>query len=292
MEKMCIFAYKKTGSPFLKTPKQQYQMEMFIAIAVSLCLIALGFFLYRRHSMTSRPTEVPQAPAPAPVVTAPAPESCGQELAAVPSESPAETMPVEEAPLADEAPTEMEPAEEAPLADEAPTEIDSVEEAPLADEAPTEPEPVAEPTPAPEACAEATPEAATPEQTPFGPDIDEEDDKGVTQNEELIVSLHKILEQDKVFLRHDIHIDDVAKMLLTNRTYITRLMRQEYGLTFIEYVNVARIQYSQNLLYSSTPTTTLDEIAEKSGFLSTSNYCRAFKRYIGTSPLTWLQQVR
>lgn len=118
----------------------------------------------------------------------------------------------------------------------------------------------------------------------------DDDEKSVIQNKQLIASLHKILEEDKVFLQPDIHIDDVARMLLTNRTYVTRMMRQEYGLTFIEYVNIARIQYSQKLLYSSDMT--LDEVAEKSGFQSTSNYCRAFKRYIGTSPMGWLQKMK
>lgn len=118
----------------------------------------------------------------------------------------------------------------------------------------------------------------------------EGNERKVTQNEQLVANLHRVLEEDKVFLRHDIHIDDVAKMLFTNRTYVTQLMRQEYGLSFIEYVNVARIQFSQGLLYTSNMT--LDEVAEQSGFQSTTNYCRAFKRYIGTSPIAWLQQVK
>ncbi len=117
----------------------------------------------------------------------------------------------------------------------------------------------------------------------------DDDEQGI-QNQQLVEDLHKVLEEDKVFLRPDIHIDDVARMLGTNRTYVTRLMRQEYGLSFIEYVNIARIQYSQNLLYTSD--LTLDNIAEMSGFQSTSNYCRAFKRYIGQSPHTWLRDVK
>lgn len=121
-------------------------------------------------------------------------------------------------------------------------------------------------------------------------EVDKDEEKIVTSNKQLIANLHRVLEEEKVFLRPEIRIDDVAKMLLTNRTYVTRLMRQEYGLTFIEYVNVARIQYSQKLLYSTDMT--LDEVAEQSGFLSTSNYCRAFKRYIGSSPHSWLQKVK
>ncbi len=109
--------------------------------------------------------------------------------------------------------------------------------------------------------------------------------------ERLKYNLHKILEMDKVFLQPDIHIEDVAKMLCTNRTYVSRMMREEYGISFIEYVNIARIQYSQQLLYS-TNDITLDMVAEKSGFQSTSNYCRTFKRYIGSTPLNWLQGVK
>lgn len=116
------------------------------------------------------------------------------------------------------------------------------------------------------------------------------EEKVVTHNAQLVADLHTVFEEDKVFLRPDIHIEDVAKMLYTNRTYVTRLMRQEYGLSFIEYVNISRIQHSQGLLYSTD--LTLDDIAEKSGFQSTSNYCRAFKRYIGTTPLAWKKSLK
>lgn len=121
--------------------------------------------------------------------------------------------------------------------------------------------------------------------------VRDDDELKEEKMERLKYNLHKILEMDKVFLQPDIHIEDVAKMLCTNRTYVSRMMREEYGISFIEYVNIARIQYSQQLLYS-TNDITLDMVAEKSGFQSTSNYCRTFKRYIGSTPLNWLQGVK
>lgn len=154
-----------------------------------------------------------------------------------------------------------------------------VEESPVVDQ---HSQPAAEEQPVMEMPKEEEP---TPQDETESKADDDDDEKGVTQNVELVAGLHRVFEEEKVFLRPDIHIEDVAKMLLTNRTYVTRLMRQEYGLSFIEYVNVARIQHSQSLLY--TTNMTLDEVAERSGFQSTSNYCRAFKRYIGTTPLAW-----
>ena len=136
---------------------------------------------------------------------------------------------------------------------------------------------------------QATTEAAAPAETEAeGKSAKEE--SVIPQNEHLIEAMHKLMEEELYYLKDNISIDDMAQQLGTNRTYVTRLMRQEYGLTFIEYVNVARIQYSQMLLYRS-PHITLDEVAEKSGFQSTSNYCRAFKRYTGTTPKGWLQDA-
>lgn len=120
------------------------------------------------------------------------------------------------------------------------------------------------------------------------PATEKEEDSTGRFDSQLIEAIHKLMEEDRYYLQPSINIDDVAQRLGTNRTYVTRLMRQEYGLSFIEYVSVARIQYSQKLLYTS-PHATLEEVAFKSGFLSTSNYCRAFKRYTGTTPKGWLQ---
>lgn len=117
-----------------------------------------------------------------------------------------------------------------------------------------------------------------------------ERDKFSRMNSHLADAMHKMMEEELYYLHPNINIDDVAQKLGTNRTYVTRLMRQEYGLSFIEYVNVARIQYSQKLLYTS-PNITLEDVAFKSGFQSSSNYCRAFKRYTGTTPKGWLQQA-
>lgn len=178
-----------------------------------------------------------------------------------------------DAQVQEEKPTEME--EETPPAEEAQP-IDTEEEAhPIATEEEAQPTAIAE---------EVLPAAIEEEAA------DNEQDSFSRLNEHLVEAIHKMMEEDLYYLNQNINIDDVAHKLGTNRTYVTRLMRQEYGLSFIEYVNVARIQYSQKILYTS-PNITLEEVATKAGFQSTSNYCRAFKRYTGTTPKGWLQTL-
>lgn len=110
-------------------------------------------------------------------------------------------------------------------------------------------------------------------------------DSFMRQNAHLAIKLHELFEENRLYLRQSIKIDDVSSMLGTNRTYVTRLMKQEFGLTFNDYVNLARVEHSQRLLLDSDDT--IENIALASGFPSSSAYCRVFKRITGTSPTTW-----
>lgn len=104
-------------------------------------------------------------------------------------------------------------------------------------------------------------------------------------NQHLADHLHQLMEEDRIYLRQGIHIDDLAEMMGTNRTYVTRLMRTEFGQTFTDYVNNARIIYSKKLLLTSSMT--LEEIAAASGFPNAPSYCRVFKRVTDFTPSAW-----
>lgn len=110
-------------------------------------------------------------------------------------------------------------------------------------------------------------------------------DSFIVQDERLVHQLHQLLEEDKIYLKPGIFIEDVATMMATNRTYVTRLMRQEFNQTFNEYINNARIMYSKKLLL--TTDMTVEDIALASGFPNGSAYCRVFKRFTGISPVAW-----
>lgn len=104
-------------------------------------------------------------------------------------------------------------------------------------------------------------------------------------NRRLEVSLRKLMEEDKIFLTPSIYIDDLAQMMNTNRTYVTRLMRQVYGQSYTDYVNQSRVEYSKQLLL--TTKMGVEDIAMASGFLNASSYCRVFKRLENNSPIAW-----
>lgn len=110
-------------------------------------------------------------------------------------------------------------------------------------------------------------------------------DKFAEQNRHLSDHLHQLMEDDRIYLQPSIHIDDLAEMMGTNRTYVTRLMRQEFGQSFTDYVNNARIIYSKKLLV--TTNMSIEEVANASGFQGAQAYSRVFKRITNATPSAW-----
>jgi AraC-like DNA-binding protein len=101
-------------------------------------------------------------------------------------------------------------------------------------------------------------------------------------NQELVDNLQKLFLEKQVFKNHELKIWDLAAMLGTNRTYVSRIINQEYSRNFCSYVNFHRIKFARELMYNQ-PQLNNEEIAEASGFGSLNSFYRAFKMEIKSS---------
>lgn len=96
----------------------------------------------------------------------------------------------------------------------------------------------------------------------------------------LLPQLTRVIEEDKVYLQSDLRLDDLARLLHTNRTYISRFIKEEFQCNFSEFINRKRIEYAQELFHNS-PGMTQEQIAEMSGFTHASSFSRVFKQCMG-----------
>lgn len=115
-------------------------------------------------------------------------------------------------------------------------------------------------------------------------------DSFIEANKELAARAQRLFHEERLYLRPGIVIDDVVKMLNTNRTYFTRMMRVEFKMSFNEYITKERIAYSQTLLHNTDKS--LEEIALESGFSNASSYCRVFKRLTDVTPDAWRKNTQ
>ena len=101
--------------------------------------------------------------------------------------------------------------------------------------------------------------------------------------EELPTLLTTTVSQERLYLQPDLKITDVAHLLHTNRTYISRVLKEEMGTTFADFINRQRIDHACELMQQQ-PQPPINELARESGFSSVSSFYRNFKIYKGCSP--------
>ena len=98
-------------------------------------------------------------------------------------------------------------------------------------------------------------------------------------------------EEDKPFLNGELTINDVVKMVFTNKLYISRAISQYTGRNFCQFVNYYRVTYSVQL-FRNNPDMKIVELATASGFNSVVSFNMAFRLYMNENPSDWCRKER
>ncbi|WP_102407512.1 helix-turn-helix domain-containing protein [Parabacteroides bouchesdurhonensis] len=113
---------------------------------------------------------------------------------------------------------------------------------------------------------------------------DEEDDEQHSMlTKRYVEDVYTWFEREKPYLREDLRLTDLQRVFPISRSYLSQLFNKELGCSFSDYVNSFRIEESKRLL-EAEPMTSIQEIAERSGFHSISTFRRAFIKCTGMMP--------
>ena len=97
------------------------------------------------------------------------------------------------------------------------------------------------------------------------------------QLDRLYLRLESLFDDKEIFKDPDLRLNEVARLLGTNRTYVSKLINTRRNVSFNDFVNEYRVRYSEKILTSSDYFShSLEEIALESGFSSTSSFYRSF----------------
>ena len=77
-------------------------------------------------------------------------------------------------------------------------------------------------------------------------------------------------------------MSDLAKKCFYNPSYFSRVFKEKFGVTFVEYVTVKRLDHAVKLLEENN--LTLDEISRRAGFADKNSFYYAFSHYLGAKP--------
>ncbi|MDX8337719.1 helix-turn-helix domain-containing protein [Draconibacterium sp. IB214405] len=107
----------------------------------------------------------------------------------------------------------------------------------------------------------------------------------VSSEEELKNRLINLFETEKIYQLNDLRINTVCESLHTNRTYISKLINDEFGMNFNEFTNKYRVDEAKRLMVSKANNIyTMEHIAREAGFGSVASFSRVFKEIEGTTP--------
>ncbi|MEM6719879.1 MAG: AraC family transcriptional regulator [Bacteroidota bacterium] len=98
---------------------------------------------------------------------------------------------------------------------------------------------------------------------------------------------------DKSFLRNQITLSEVAKLINTNSKYLSRIINHYHQKNFNTYINDLRIEYLINKLNSDKNFRkyTISAIAEEGGFTNALSFSRAFTKKTGLKPSYFLKEL-
>jgi AraC-like DNA-binding protein len=97
------------------------------------------------------------------------------------------------------------------------------------------------------------------------------------------------VEKERLYLQQDLKINDIAKLLHTNRDYIYQAINVRMGMSFSEYINRLRVDFATQLM-DENPKMPSNEIALRSGFSSVASFYRNFKLYKGCPPASYKKE--
>jgi len=126
-------------------------------------------------------------------------------------------------------------------------------------------------------------------------------DKKETQNaiksdktvDEILQKL-KHLETQEFYLNPKYNLYATAKKIETNTTYLSSILNTHKKMTFTEYLNNLRIEYTLKRLENDKKFSmyTIKAIAKEVGYKSHGSFSRAFKAKTGENPSTYLKKIR
>jgi len=103
--------------------------------------------------------------------------------------------------------------------------------------------------------------------------------------------LHLLMAKEQPYLDPDLTLQQLAEKLRTNTSILSKAINSGFGQNFNNYINEYRVNaMREKMVLPKYQNYTLVSIAFECGFNSKATFNRAFKKFTGMSPKSYLEQ--
>lgn len=92
--------------------------------------------------------------------------------------------------------------------------------------------------------------------------------------------------ENREYLKHDISIEKLGKLIGINRTYVSNYINDTYNLNFNTWVHSMRIAEAKKIILSSSDMS-MGQVAIITGYADQAHFSKQFKMITGMSPVKW-----
>jgi len=101
----------------------------------------------------------------------------------------------------------------------------------------------------------------------------------------MIVELQLLMKNQKPYLDPQLSIQQLAELMNTNRTYLSKAVNTVLEINFSKFINEYRISEAIKLIFEGfTSNHTVEALAQHSGFANRAVFNSAFKKQTGVTP--------
>ena len=104
--------------------------------------------------------------------------------------------------------------------------------------------------------------------------------------------IEQLMSERKIYRDSGISLEQLAKILGTNRSYVSEIINRYAGVSFPSYINMKRIEEATVRLSDLSDDTPLKTMCSELGFNSISVFYRAFQKETGCPPSRYREEVR
>ncbi|MBN2662198.1 MAG: tetratricopeptide repeat protein [Bacteroidales bacterium] len=104
--------------------------------------------------------------------------------------------------------------------------------------------------------------------------------------------LEKQINENKIFTTETLTLDELSKIINTNRNILSKIINQKYQTNFNNLINQNRVKEACRLISQNKHENyTLEAISKNVGFNSRSTFNSAFKKFVGVTPSFYINSI-
>lgn len=108
---------------------------------------------------------------------------------------------------------------------------------------------------------------------------------------ELKNKLEYLMNTKKVYLKHELKLDDIAELLDVSRHHASQIINENFKTNFYDYINGHRIEEAKSRLSKGFERTqSISDIAFECGFNNRVSFYKAFKKVTKVTPTQFIEK--